>query len=297
MSAVHSKSSPTALSVAYRRTLANIPFCDEIFRHYKQLFSPSDFDEEKQKKVSGDTPYIEARSLIIDRLLGKKPNISQTLELACGLTQRGVIFGNEHPDARCVEVDLLEMIERKSRVLDSLHRDRVIQRPANLSLVAGNVTDMASLSMATRSFRNEPIAILFEGLMRYLSMFEKRLVAKHCHALLSHYGGYVITPDVVTKTGVGALGEMMKKILGESYVGAKASREVSNARLGFDPAEHYFENVGAAIHFYESLGFRVGTHCLADIVDELASPGLLGIDIEIVREAFQSLHAFVMSPA
>jgi hypothetical protein len=287
---VHAKSSRTADGVALRRIFTDIPLCKEIYERFERIngrTKPEDLEREKFPSV---IPFFEARYLLTDRLLAKS-RIKQIFEHAAGLTPRSLLFGASNPDARCVEFDLTKKLGVKKKIVNMLVEDQIIAEPTNLWFESGNVTDMVALATASRHFRNEPIAIINEGLDRYLSLFERGLKLDHIHRLLKHFKGINITPDIATKTSM----EAMRKMPGmqSNFTAREAALE---KKLGFRMSEHYHKNTDDCRRFHEQHGFSVDVYCLDEVLDELSSPRILGLDITDVKEMLSKFHEFVLYP-
>ncbi len=111
-----------------------------------------------------------ARHKVIDRLLEdaiEAGRVGQVLEVAAGLSPRGVGFAERHPELTYVEADLPGMVARKRRVLD-----RAGLGPPNLQLVEVDaLADGGPLSLeAVAGSRLRPgvgTAIVTEGLLGY----------------------------------------------------------------------------------------------------------------------------------
>jgi len=293
---VHAKSSSTADGVALRRTFTDIPLSRAIFDAYQRRVSGEMNPREiKRQKLQGIIPFFESRYKFTDRILLKhkrKDGTRQIFEYAAGLTPRSLILGANNLDARCVELDLPDKIGQKRLVVDELVSRGIIKKPSNVWFEEGNVTDMVSLSTASRHFRNEPIAIINEGLNRYLSMFERHVMAGHNFRLLRHFGGVWIMPDVPTKAGMAAI-RKMRDLVTDEIQGREAQMEID---LDFKMSEHYFDHINDAVEFYHSFGFLVESHSLGEPeeIDILSSPKNLGLDIDSVREMLLSLHALIL---
>jgi len=279
----HAKISHTANGPALFRTYADIPLSKEILAAAKLLSGGEEIPgREALLKL---VPFFEARYRFTDRVL-RESGIKQIFEHAAGLTPRSLMFGMKNSDARCVEIDLPGEIEIKRNVVEILIEQGTIIRPTNVWFESGNVTDMVALATASRHFRNEPIAIVNEGLDRYLCLFERGLKLRHNHDLLSHFGGIYVTTDIPTKPGMAAINKVLGRD-GESELEEK---------LGFKMSEHYFENVEEADRFYNRQHFDVKVHSLAEMMGELASPNNLGLNLLEVEEMLRSLYAFVLRP-
>jgi O-methyltransferase involved in polyketide biosynthesis len=136
-----------------------------------------------------------------------------------------------------------------------------------------------------KPFRKEPIAVVNEGLLRYLTVEEKTIVAKNVQELLGLFGGAWITPDLSLRpqSAFGLSGERRR----EQF--ARIERIT-----GIDVAKNYFENEDAARVFFEDLGFTIERHGFTEIADELVSPRRLHLSSEQVEKEIGRLAVFVM---
>ena len=287
---VHNKSNGTANGVALRRTFTDIPLCKEIYQAHLDLTSGGPASQPREDdKLTSLIPFFEARYLLTNKLLAQS-GVKQIFELAAGLTPRSLLFGANDPLARCVEFDLANNTESKKLVVDRLVELKQITCPTNVWFESGNVTDIVALATASRHFRNQPIAIINEGLDRYLSQFERGLKLDNIVRLLKHFGGVHITPDIVTKTGLAAVRRIGTVMTG--FNGREARMEVE---LGFKMTEHYYIDVEEALRFYESHGLRVEVHNLTEVLDQLTSPQHLGLDLDVVEKMIHHMVAFSAS--
>ena len=116
--------------------------------------------------------YLLARHRAIDALLERaieRGEVSQVIEVACGLSPRGWRFATRHGDRLLyVEADLPDMAARKRAALERMgslgDRHRVVEidalrddGPASLAAVAAELDP------------GEGLAIITEGLLGYLS--------------------------------------------------------------------------------------------------------------------------------
>lgn len=113
------------------------------------------------------------RHLILDHRLEhliRDNGVTQILEIACGLSPRGLQFTRRFPDVRYLEADLPGMVARKRDLLERHHTlsDRHDVIPCNFF----EVDTPAALETILRERFNpdEPIAIVTEGLVNYFDL-------------------------------------------------------------------------------------------------------------------------------
>ena len=248
---------PTALHTAYPLIFTDIAYSKPIYEELQKFGVPENL---RNEKIAVE---IEARYKLISKLL-KQSKIKQVLELACGYTARGVEFCEKNPDASYSELDLEPVIETKRKILEN-----ITKIPENLKLYSGNALSLASLRRATQTFdKSKPIAVLNQGLMRYLNFDEKAKLAKHINKLISANGGVWITCDVTPAKYV----ENQNKNISSNYNQNLTSvTNRNNIGWRFRDREHVTE-------FYDKLGFEIEWHDYAEIKPLLTSPRALGIE-------------------
>ena len=272
----------TAWPVAYGRTFTDIPYSQEFFDALLSVREQekSDLFDESQIRTSL-APQFEARHKLLDKLIIES-GIKQVLELASGLTTRGVIM-TANPEVQYIETDLPKMAIEKRKIIQFLVLKEIISSRSNLHIETANALELESLKHATRSFSKKPIAVVNEGLLRYLNFDEKAQVARNVHTLLHEFGGIWITPDISMKSVIAREGE-------------NADRRISkiSTLTGRDVSKNLFENVDEAQGFFEKLGFSVERHSLVEIADQLISPARLELSKEQVDEVINPVVVFVM---
>ncbi|MDD5147894.1 MAG: pyridoxal-phosphate dependent enzyme [Candidatus ainarchaeum sp.] len=280
MNTSHELISLTALAVANSRAFSDIPYAQEILAAAKKIEKTKEQpDSAKFFGFKEVAPSYEARYKLVNKLLLESRQ-EQVLEIAAGLSPRGIYLASQIP-IKYVEMDLPGLISTKRRILEKVRKDL----PPNFHLESGNALDLKDLEAAARNFdKNKEIAIVNEGLLRYLNFDEKSVVAKNVHSLLSTFGGVWITPDITLKKGL-----------------AKENKSISIIKntkkaIGIDINQNAFENQDEAKEFFERLGFNVEVHSFLEVENELVSPAKLKISKEKVREMIGQWVVFVMKP-
>ena len=282
----YEKISPTAWGVAYRRTLSDIPYSTEIFDELQEIVQQTRSAEElavlESLRLPEITPMFEARYKLTNRLLAENKT-NQILEIAAGFSPRGIEMAQD-PSMQYVELDLPGVTNEKRAIFEKLIGQSKIPKQENLRLEEGNATEMGDLERAVKHFKQEPINVINEGLLRYLSFEEKTKLAQSIHVLLERFGGTWITPDISTQSLDSFGGD-------ERMKGQNANVE----RLtGIDFSKNNFESVEAAQKFFEGLGFSVEIHSFKEIADELVSPQKLNLSPEQVEKIIGRRVVFVM---
>ena len=274
----------TAWLTAYPRIFSDIPLSAEIFQELEQSKKAQGDDEVPEEfKVPKLAPELEARYKLVNRLLAEN-NSHQIFEIASGLSPRGFIM-SQNPSIEYVELDLAQMIDEKRKIMEALIAQSKLTPASNLRLLAGNALDPNDLTRATAHFKkDQPIAVINEGLLRYLSFPEKTIVAKNIYTLLKTYGGVWITPDIT-----------LRKLLetqNEITMPGKNKRIAELTSKNID--QNRFENEGQARAFFEKMGFSVERHGLNEVTSELFSPNRLNIASDEVESMIGPAVVFVM---
>jgi O-methyltransferase involved in polyketide biosynthesis len=278
MATYHERCSYTADGVAYARALSNIPFSKEIFRLLEEM-DPLDQAEKKARLNHVDvTAFFEARYRMTDREIAKS-GVRQVLELASGFSPRGMIM-TEDPSSFFVEVDLPDKLAVKRQIVNRLIRNQDAALRSNLCWIAGNVLDENVFAQAARLFRKEAVAVVCEGLLRYVSHKDKAILAGYIHEFLEQFGGVWITPDVETVDDEMALPGAAERL----------------QRLGAGMLSNIFATRQQVFGFFKDLGFAPAETPLTGIMPELVTPKRLGADRERVERFLKIRSVLVLRP-
>lgn len=239
---------PTAIVTTYPRTFTDISWEKAIYKWLEQ----NCFDRVDLRKELA--PEIEARYKLINKLLDES-KIKQVLELAAGYSSRGMIYSQK--DYNYIEMDLKPIIDNKKQIVKALNQEH-----ENLKLIEGNVLSKQAFAKAKLYIKNnEPLAIINEGLLRYLTFAEKAEVAKNIYDLLKVYGGIWLTCDVTPKKFITA----QDKALPGFNDNLSKTSDRNNLPDRFADLDHVKD-------FFGKIGFRVtAVHKFSEVKNELAS--------------------------
>jgi O-methyltransferase involved in polyketide biosynthesis len=279
MPTYNAKSSFTAQGLVLRRMLyTELPLAREIFEALEKIHPATDADWQWAKDVPA-VPTFEARYVMTNRILAER-GIKQVFELASGLSPRGLVMTAD-PTCTFLEVDLPEEMGLKKAIIANLLEAGAIKSPgSNLHLLEGSVTEAAVFAKATTLFRKEPVGVVCEGLLRYLSFDDKAIVARHVYELLKTFGGVWITPDIETLDN-------------EKQLAHRKSLE----KQGVSVEDNIFPNLDAAQKYFEGFGFVVQITPLSDKIEELVSPGKCGMTTEQAIDKLNGRTMFTMTVA
>lgn len=245
---------PTALLTAYPKTFSDIPYAEQVMDYLS-----ANLVIRPELIVDRLAPEIEARYKLMDRLL-KEQEIGQILELAAGYSTRGLAFAND--GYMYVELDLEEVVYNKRAALRSF-----TLIPPNLHIVTGNALDSYDILKCEKYFDYRPVAVIHEGLLRYLNFEEKKRVAENVRDILSRHGGVWITCDLTPR----------KFIVNQDNNLGGFNKSLSSV-TDRNNADWRFEDIDHVRSFLGEVGFDVQTHDFNEVQDELLSPEKLGIN-------------------
>lgn len=257
--------SPTAIVTSYPRIFTDIPYEKEIYSWLSKNYN----EEVQLNKLLA--PEIEARYKLTDRLMSKL-NISQVLELAAGYSSRGLIYSQK--GYKYVEMDLDVVSNNKKRMIDEL-----FETNDNLHIISGNALNLNDYIKCEEYFDSDKeLAIINEGLLRYLIFDEKKIVAQNIYKILKKYGGVWITCDVTPKKFIQKQDEQNPTL--NNNLNTVTSRNHLNDR--FEDENHIRE-------FFGEIGFKnIEIHKFIEVKDDLKSFNVLGIDRNSCDELLDS---------
>jgi O-methyltransferase involved in polyketide biosynthesis len=230
-------------------------------------------------------PFFEVRYKSIAAAI-LKSGVKQVLELASGLALRGLTFTRD-PEMVYVETDLEGVTEEKQALNATLAKTHGFTPPGNLHLTVANALDPAQLREATRPFRQgEPVAIITEGLLPYLSAEELEAVAGNVRSLLQEAGGLWITPDFMVKTQIENIPESLQRF----------RRAIADA-TGRMLHHNAFDSEADMLAFFERMGLRAQILKQADEAPEIVSQETLNAASRQIWDKIKpSLKLWLLKP-
>jgi O-methyltransferase involved in polyketide biosynthesis len=259
--------SPTALLVAYTRQFSDIPFATELAQLVNIPTMLEQFAIDRPEDILLLAALFEARYKAVDWAIAQSES-KQIVELASGLLPRGMVM-SLNPDMTFVESDLPSMIHLKQLLVAQL-----IGEPSNLYFHEINAASHPSqLPIGADYFREtEPVTLVCEGLLHYLTMSEKRQLLMNIRQMLQHYGGVWITPDFATK---------QSQLLIEEHSAASQRLHQSIINItGRSLVDNSFNDRTEIKQFVSSQGFHIEECPLLNVVDRLTCLEILGGDSE-----------------
>lgn len=280
--------SVTAKIAAYYRQFSDIAFAAEAA---KRIDADGAFERILQEhglsreKLTFYAPMFEARYKSITELI-RKSGASQVLELASGYSLRGLDLTRSR-SIRYVEADLPEVIETKRALLEELRREHgTAPSPGHVVTVA-DALDLDQVRAAAAALdQREPLIVLCEGLIQYLSKEELERLATNIRRLLGERaGGSWMTPDFAFKAEARDLPPERVR-LREAIAGV-TQRQLEAAA---------FEDGDELAAFLRRVGFDVEVRSQVDETPAFASIAALGLSPALLDRFRPVLRVWVMTP-
>jgi len=284
------KISLTAKLTAYMRQFSDVPFAKDVAQ---AVAARQAFDELlRAHQLAADdlvayAPIFEARYKSIAGRL-RATGTDQVLELASGLSLRGLAMTEADPALTYVETDLEALTAEKRALVTRLRHEHHLPDRGRYLLSAANALDLGELWDATAALRRDrPLAIVSEGLLQYLSPAELEVVAGNIRALLAAFarGGLWITSDFSFADEVAPLSERQRRFAETAY--RSADRQM------YDSA---FADQAALDAFLARFGFGAQQLLQLDEVPRLTSPAALGLPAQVVERLRPRLRLWLVRP-
>lgn len=279
------KISLTAKLAAYMRQFSDIPFAQDVAQHLRaqEAFERLLHDHQmRPEDLLWYAPLFEVRYKSIAVMLHKLA-VRQVLELASGVALRGLAM-TQDPSVIYVESDLQELTDAKASLVADLCRQYDLVIPGNLHLVAANALDYHQLQTAVTHFqRHQPIAVVHEGLLPYLSAREMATVARNIRDLLVEFGGVWITPGFSLQEEARHASEQQRRF--RALVAAATDRNL------YDNA---FDNNEQLLRFFESLGLHPQVVNQVEETPNIVSLDALKLPYQILDHAKPRLRLWIL---
>lgn len=215
------------------------------------------------------------RHRVLDARLGERiarGEVAQVLELAAGLSGRGLRLTGRHPQLRYVEADLPAMAVLKRRRLGRIGALGARHRVIALDALAED--GAASLGAAVAALdRDRGLAVVTEGLLHYLEREQVERLWRRIAAALAPFPAGVYLADIHTREDLAGL-----RVVGPFCAGLGA---VTRSRVAIHHATR--AELGEAL---AAAGFAdVRVHRPSSFARELGLPSMRRGDVISVIEA------------
>ena len=283
------KISVTAKLSAYYRQFSDIAFASEVAalidaeNAYAKLARDHGLDRDQ---LTSYAPMFEARYKSVSELI-RKSGASQILELACGFSMRGLDL-TRSGTLRYVETDLPGVISSKQELLDEIRRRHHIVPNPQHDVAVADALDLEQLRLAARGLDpRQPLLVLCEGLMGYLTRAETERVATNVRALLGdHGGGSWIVPDFTFVADIRNLPPERMRL--RTAVTGITQRELDASA---------FEDHDELVSFFRAFGFDTRVSSQIDETPSFSSLATLGLPASLLDRLRPILRVWVMTPA
>jgi O-methyltransferase involved in polyketide biosynthesis len=276
----------TAKLTAYLQQFTDIPFAQDVanlvrakkaFAHLLRNYNLRPDD------LNGYAPIFEARYKSIGAMI-RRTGVRQILELAAGFSSRGLAMTAD-AGLRYVEIDREEIAAEKVALISAISRRHRLLPRDNLRVLAANILEPDPLQAATNCLRAaQPVAIVHEGLLQYLSSSETETVARNIHEILGAFGGVWITPDLALKSDAANVSDRQKVF--QRIVAETTDRTMYN---------NAFENVEHVREYFKRLGFQVEMFNQLYLAPNLVSIDRLRLAPDLVDELRPRLRLWMLS--
>lgn len=266
--------SPTAIVTSYPRIFTDIPYEKDIYKLLTEYIGKEIEEVSLNKNLATE---IEARYKLTNKLLDKS-NIKQVLEIASGYSSRGIIYSQK--GYNYIEMDLPKVVDTKKKIVHDLN----INNLDNLKIVGGNALRCSDFEKCDSFLNSGEVAIINEGLFRYLTFDEKAAVAKNIYKVLEKHGGIWITCDVTPKKFIQSQNKALPNF--NNTLTKTTNRNNMNDR--FDDLNHIKS-------FFGNLGFDVTeVHKFNEVIEELYSINNFGIIDQNIEKSLEDAIVVIM---
>lgn len=249
-------------AVWHRHGLSDDVLATDQGRWLYHLMTP--FEASSKALIGGNIrTFLLQRHLIIDHLIEQalERGVTQVLEIACGMSPRGIRLRDRHPHLHMVEADLPDMATRKAARLLVAGRlgDHHQVMPIDILAKSG---EQSMEAVVARAFdNNAPMVVVTEGLTSYFSLPVMSGFWKRLARLTQERPGSVYLSESYLMPGQPLLRGSLKALGG--LLGSVTRSDVSF---------HFLDDEQAAEHF-AGCGFpSVAVHNPADFYGQLPIP-------------------------
>lgn len=280
--------SVTAKVAAYYRQFSDIPFAQEAA---KRIGADATFDQIlrehglERDKLTFYAPMFEARYKSLTQLL--RSGAPQVLELASGYSLRGLDL-TRSGGIRYVETDLPDVVAEKLRLLEDVRQHHGILPSPQHVVTSTDALDLDQVRAAAAVLdTRQPLTVLCEGLIMYLSKQETEQLATNIHRLLGEFaGGCWLTPDFTFRAEARDLPPERVR-LREAITGVTQRQVDASA----------FEDSHEFAAFLGRVGFSVQVRSQVDETPSFSSIQVLGLPPASIERWRAVLRVWVMTAA
>jgi hypothetical protein len=255
----------TNFDTAYFRSFSDIPNAKrlaELTNAEKETSGHRKWDDFNDRKPR--IPFFEARYKAVDALI-RSSGVRQVVEFAAGRTTRGI----NNPEWNYIHTDQdPEALAQMERVTGLLTQGPRKESP---HFVRFDAISGEGMEQITSALRDEPIAVVHEGLMTYYGFESKAKIASNAYLLLKRFGGVYITPDIHNNQLWAETNTTPNPIEHDRKRSESFGRDFTSMR---------FTTQDQALRFFSDLGFKAEIYKMSQLVPRLSSLDALFDDPE-----------------
>lgn len=172
-------------------------------------------------------------------------------------------------------MDLNDVIENKRKIINCLN----INCLNNYKIIFGNVLNNNDFEKICQQLNpKEPVAIINEGLMRYMTLKEKKILAINIYDVFKKFGGVWITCDLTPQSFINKQKQIMPEL--NKDIIKITDRNNINDR---------FENIEDAKIFCNDIGLDITEiYKFSEVMSELYSTNKLNINYTGMEEILEN---------
>jgi O-methyltransferase involved in polyketide biosynthesis len=192
--------SPTAKVVSYLRdSQDSLPFAKRLTCHDEAQQILGKLGIRDSKVLAKLSLLFRARYQTINRML-QKNRFRQVMEIASGISPRGLHWSREHPGTVYLESDLPMLMRMKAKAMrDSIFEDTVSRRGV-LHCCGVDALDLSSIEHALEYTDPQArLALITEGLLLYFNEKEMKKFLSNMQSVLSSHPRMVWIVDMVSQ--------------------------------------------------------------------------------------------------
>lgn len=231
--------SPSARSLLMMRAQTSLPFARQAAEFLWGAAAVAEAERETSSTPwgAGRRRHFEHRARSIDAAI-EALDLERILEVAAGLSFRGLDMAARRSDVFYLDTDLPEMAATKSDLVRRLHPQPLL---GTLVVDPLNALDPEEFRASVGLLPEGRIAVVQEGLLMYLDETEKASLAASVRGALLARGGAWITADVYVRSAL------------QPQRDERTSKFLEQHKV----EERKFADFGAATAFFEGCGFSV----------------------------------------
>ena len=187
------KVSHTALPLVHLRHVEGIENADTI---WNALSGEAEMDANNPVNTDFDLKVaLAGRFRMMSKMLDDS-NIRRVAEFACGFSPRGITKAAKDANVQYVDSDFPDVIAVRNRIIPAQGK--------NYATVGGSAFDRKTFENVARQLAGsaktgDRVAIITEGLLRYVPNADKDILAENVRWLMNEFGGGIWLTDCIAK--------------------------------------------------------------------------------------------------